>query len=145
MNRREFVRWMTISSVASSLPVAIAACHSQPPASQAPSSPSSDGFQTAGTTAALDKEGQIFNKGLASGPVLVIRDRAKNNQVIAVNPTCPHAGCAVAWTADQNAFVCPCHASKFAADGSVLQGPAKTALATYSTKIAGDAVLVKVN
>ena len=38
---------------------------------------------------------------------------------------CPHAGCQAKWNEDENAFVCPCHGSKFNEEGVVLRGPAK--------------------
>jgi Rieske Fe-S protein len=36
---------------------------------------------------------------------------------------CPHAGCDVDYKNGE--FVCPCHGSKFDAEGTVIQGPAK--------------------
>ncbi|MCA1993680.1 MAG: Rieske 2Fe-2S domain-containing protein [Coleofasciculus sp. S288] len=68
---------------------------------------------------------------------------ADTQKVIAVNPTCTHAGCSVAWDNDQQSFVCPCHDSKFASDGKVLRGPANKPLATYEAKLEGNSVLVK--
>lgn len=35
------------------------------------------------------------------------------------NVVCPHAGCFVSLAADQSRFVCPCHKSSFALDGSI--------------------------
>ena len=46
-----------------------------------------------------------------------------------LNATCPHQGCNVIWQADGSKFVCPCHNSQFARDGSLLQGPSKQPLA----------------
>ncbi len=45
-----------------------------------------------------------------------------------LRPVCPHRGCAVIWQADQNRFACPCHGSKFDAEGRVLRGPARKPL-----------------
>jgi Rieske Fe-S protein len=41
--------------------------------------------------------------------------------------TCPHQGCAVNAVEGGN-IVCPCHGSRFALDGSVVQGPAQQGL-----------------
>lgn len=49
-----------------------------------------------------------------------------DNRVHAVSTVCTHLGCIVKPTA--SGFDCPCHGSIFAKDGSVLKGPAPTAL-----------------
>jgi cytochrome b6-f complex iron-sulfur subunit len=49
----------------------------------------------------------------------------------------------VNWKADQNAFICPCHDSKFAADGQLLEGPAEEPLKRYEAKLEGQTILVK--
>jgi cytochrome b6-f complex iron-sulfur subunit len=144
MNRREFLMWVGIGGLASSLPVAIAAC--SPKTKQAESVPSStrpDGFQSIGTVAELNQKGQIFKKELAAGSVLVVSNPANPKTLSAVNPTCTHKGCTVEWKAAQKAFVCPCHGAKYSPDGKVLKGPAEKPLSTYEAKIEGDAVLVK--
>jgi cytochrome b6-f complex iron-sulfur subunit len=42
--------------------------------------------------------------------------------------TCPHLGCSYAFDDGRKRFVCPCHGSEFALDGSVLHGPATSPL-----------------
>lgn len=152
MDRRTFLGWVGVGMVASSLPIAIAACSSNSANSEnsanknTPASTArTDGFQTAGTVAELNQKGFIINKQLAAAPVIVIRDLNNNNNLAAVNAACTHKGCTVAWKADKKLFVCPCHDSEFSPDGKVVEGPADKPLPTYQAKIEGDAVLVKVS
>jgi Rieske Fe-S protein len=44
--------------------------------------------------------------------------------VHAVSARCTHLACIVAWNDAERTWDCPCHGSRFARDGSVLQGPA---------------------
>lgn len=37
---------------------------------------------------------------------------------------CPHLGCALKWNPTEHSWDCPCHGSRFAADGSLLDNPA---------------------
>ncbi|NJR38767.1 MAG: ubiquinol-cytochrome c reductase iron-sulfur subunit [Leptolyngbyaceae cyanobacterium CSU_1_4] len=143
MKRREFVSWVGVSGVITALPATVTACGQQTSTSQAPAAPialRTDGFEVTGTVAELEQKGQLLNEKMLLGKALVVRET--ENQFIAVDPTCNHAGCNVEWNADQ-AFVCPCHDSKFANDGKLLQGPATESLALYTVKIEGDQVLVK--
>jgi menaquinol-cytochrome c reductase iron-sulfur subunit len=54
--------------------------------------------------------------------------RPAESQVQALSAVCPHLGCAVAW--DGKSFLCPCHDSRFTADGDAIAGtgPAKRGL-----------------
>jgi glycine/D-amino acid oxidase-like deaminating enzyme/nitrite reductase/ring-hydroxylating ferredoxin subunit len=42
----------------------------------------------------------------------------------ALSPVCTHMGCHVTWNAAERSWDCPCHGSRFAGNGSVIQGPA---------------------
>ena len=51
-----------------------------------------------------------------------------DGQVHAVSARCTHLGCTVAFNPADTTWDCPCHGSRFATDGSVIQGPAVEAL-----------------
>ena len=51
---------------------------------------------------------------------------------------CTHLGCVVPWSAAQNKFMCPCHGSQYAPDGSVVRGPAPLPLALAHCDVAED-------
>ena len=138
MDRRAFLNWVGVGLLASSLPVAIAACSA--PTTQAEVN-NKGGFKAVGTTAQLGKNNQLLDKKSPVGAVLVVRTSPTSN-LSAVNPTCTHAGCIVMWAAKSQKFVCPCHASEFGTDGKVLKGPASKPLKTYKAKIEGNSVLV---
>lgn len=39
-------------------------------------------------------------------------------------PRCPHLGCALHWNAEERSWDCPCHGSRFAEDGALIDNPA---------------------
>jgi len=70
-------------------------------------------------------EGGLYRKGLHK--LAVSRDL--EGRLHARSATCTHLGCVVQWNSLEQCWDCPCHGSQFAPDGTVLNGPAITALA----------------
>ncbi|MEU1022241.1 FAD-dependent oxidoreductase [Streptomyces sp. NPDC005904] len=50
--------------------------------------------------------------------------RDESGALHAVSARCTHLGCLVSFNAAETTWECPCHGSRFATDGTVLQGPA---------------------
>jgi cytochrome b6-f complex iron-sulfur subunit len=65
------------------------------------------------------------------------------NGFIALQARCPHAGCDLAWVAEDRQAECPCHGSRFAADGTLLQPPARSDVSAFpaSADVNGDVVV----
>ncbi|MEU9579894.1 FAD-dependent oxidoreductase [Streptomyces chilikensis] len=64
--------------------------------------------------------------------------RDEEGALHAVSARCTHLGCLVGFNAAERAWECPCHGSRFAPDGSVLQGPATRPLARRELRRRGD-------
>ena len=60
-----------------------------------------------------------------------------------VSAVCPHEGCEVEWEPGARAFLCPCHDSRFDADGRRTTGPAERGLAQLPSRLNGDVLEVQ--
>ena len=49
---------------------------------------------------------------------------AVGNLLMPTRPRCPHMGCALKWNEEEQSWDCPCHGSRFTAEGELLDGPA---------------------
>lgn len=83
----------------------------------------------------------VLPDSLAAGEAFVPPGRAvalfkDEKGVHAVSTVCTHLGCVV--KANPEGFECPCHGSKFQADGTVTKGPAPTALPWLKVSRNGD-------
>jgi cytochrome b6-f complex iron-sulfur subunit len=59
--------------------------------------------------------------------------------VVALSAVCTHLGCLFKWVDVTNRFECPCHGSKFAGDGSLIQGPAPRGLDRFELEVVSGA------
>lgn len=65
-------------------------------------------------------QGGIISSGLKK--IAAYKDETGHLHLF--NAACPHLGCVVQWNADEKSFDCPCHGSRFTAEGKVINGPA---------------------
>jgi glycine/D-amino acid oxidase-like deaminating enzyme/nitrite reductase/ring-hydroxylating ferredoxin subunit len=68
--------------------------------------------------------GGIIRNGVSK--IAVYRD--DSGGVHKRSAVCPHLGCLVTWNSSEQTWDCPCHGSRFSAEGQVYQGPANTDL-----------------
>ena len=69
-------------------------------------------------------EGALMRHGLTK--VAVYKD--PGGRVVELSAVCRHLGCIVEWNGAEKTWDCPCHGSRFTAEGRVVNGPALTDL-----------------
>jgi Rieske Fe-S protein len=71
--------------------------------------------------------------------------RLEGDKVVALNVTCPHAGCPVEYRAGANLFLCPCHDSRFDLDGHLasINSPSQRGMDALEVEVRNGAVWVK--
>lgn len=151
MNRREFMTWAGAGLLASSLPVALAACSSSsvrnnPSASTLPVPSALPGESAAlRPIASLTdlKPGVPFEGKIDGKPFAISGKPSQPESIVAVNPTCTHKGCVTPWNAETKQFVCPCHGSTFDDSGKVLKGPADKPLVSYIVTVKDGKIFTK--
>lgn len=73
-------------------------------------------------------------------PELLVARDSTGWRVVAAD--CTHWGCTVDWEASAAEWTCPCHGSRFAADGALKEGPAEEPLLAPPAQIEGDALAI---
>jgi len=56
------------------------------------------------------------------------------NLLTPTRPRCPHMGCALKWNPQEHSWDCPCHGSRFAEDGALMDNPATSDLSQSKPK-----------
>jgi glycine/D-amino acid oxidase-like deaminating enzyme/nitrite reductase/ring-hydroxylating ferredoxin subunit len=82
----------------------------------------------------LSTSGSVESLHPCSGEIVTIDGKKRavfsdeNGKRTALSPVCPHMGCIVAWNDAEKTWDCPCHGSRFSADGKLIAGPAESDL-----------------
>ena len=68
--------------------------------------------------------------GIVTGPPWHLEAKSVvDGETCVVSPVCPHLGGIVTWNGADRTWECPLHGSRFAPDGTLLEGPATRGLA----------------
>ena len=67
---------------------------------------------------AFDPSRSIFHRQLAVNAWEAV------SSLLRPGPRCPHMGCALQYNRQERSWDCPCHGSRFAEDGALLDNPA---------------------
>ena len=85
-------------------------------------------YVTAGDISSVNElkpgQGAVIREGLSK--IAVYRD--DSGAIHRRSAVCPHLGCVVSWNACERTWDCPCHGSKYTAEGRVYNGPANSDL-----------------
>src|SRR5262249_17337269 len=79
------------------------------------------------------------------GSVQLIR-QPNSDEILALNSTCPHAGCLVPYSAEKDCFACPCHTSMFDLTGARIDpapSPSPRDMDTLNCEVRDGAVWVE--
>lgn len=73
---------------------------------------------------------EVFSpsRSILKRQLLVNGISAAKNLLTPTAPRCPHLGCALKWNVDERSWDCPCHGSRFARDGRLLDNPSNVDL-----------------
>lgn len=143
MDRRTFLTGMSRGWLGTMLLGWITACTRS--FQRVGSPPRADGFQMVGSLSDLEADSGRLEAQLSSTSLVVLRSSSGPTELVALSTTCPHAGCKVNWQGANDQFVCPCHGSRFDAEGKVVRGPAVKPLSQYPVKVEGQAILVRLS
>ena len=87
------------------------------------------------------KPGSMIDKTAMAGVMISSTPRG----LIALAPVCTHQGCVPKYAGAAQQFICPCHDARFASDGTVTRGPARTPLSRYAITLKNGRVIVDTN
>jgi menaquinol-cytochrome c reductase iron-sulfur subunit len=76
-----------------------------------------------------------WRKIVSEKAVYVIRQA--DGHLCVLSSVCPHLGCSVAWRAETDEFLCPCHGGRFAPDGKLTGGAPPRGMDQLESKVEG--------
>ncbi|HSE07427.1 MAG TPA: Rieske (2Fe-2S) protein [Nocardioidaceae bacterium] len=141
MSRRIMLRGAAVTGVAAPL-LAACATDEEPGGSAGGSETGSGADGSSGGGATLETSDVPLEGGIILADEMVVVTQPSKGAFKAFSAVCTHRGCPVQ-TVSEGTINCSCHGSKFSIeDGSVLEGPATSALEGMSVSVEGDSVRV---
>lgn len=99
-----------------------------------------------GNLITADLNGELTSVGSSKtgNGVILVRTGTGNaaGSFTAVQQACTHEGTSINYNNTQGIFICPNHGSQFSTSGSVIQGPAATALRKFTVTVTGTTLAV---
>ncbi len=136
MDRKQFLSLFGAGSAATACAYCLGGCKSPSDTITGPTGVNLTIDLTQPANSALTQNGgYIYNSG-------IIIARTVNSAYVAVSQTCTHQGNTIVYDKSTNQFFCPAHGSRFATDGSVVNGPASSPLTRYMTHVSGSTLTV---
>ncbi|MTJ14477.1 cytochrome b6-f complex iron-sulfur subunit [Anabaena sp. UHCC 0187] len=80
--------------------------------------------------------------GLAAEPTYLTIQSDGTLHPWGIVDNCTHLGCTFPWNPNDNQFQCPCHGSRYDADGRVVRGPAPLPLKLVSVNLEGEYIRI---
>ncbi len=140
MNRREVVQKFLVGGTVLALaPSVLESCVKMSTDTSTP------GGGTPGSTINVDlslSQNSALNSAGSSMIVQNILIINTGQKIVALSSICTHQGCTVGYNAANGDIECPCHGSVFSTSGSVLIGPAFTALRSYPVSKSGTVLTI---
>lgn len=80
--------------------------------------------------------------GLAAEPTYLTLQEDGSLHPWGIVDNCTHLGCTFPWNPTDNQFQCPCHGSRYDADGKVVRGPAPLPLKLVRVTLEGEYIRI---
>jgi cytochrome b6-f complex iron-sulfur subunit len=134
MNREEFLKQLGVAALLTCTGNAMFGC-----SSQSDPTPANADFTLDLTSSQYAALNTVGGSVAANGIIIA---RLSTTEFVALSRACTHEGTAVNFRSSQNDFLCPNHGARFSTTGSVLEGPARSALRKYNTTLTGTSLRV---
>lgn len=135
MERREFLSVVGMGTVAVACSYCLGGCKTPDPISAPTNVDFTLDITNPSFSALRNNGGYVYNAG-------VIVARTVSGNFVALSQVCTHQGATVVYDPGTDSFYCPSHGSQFSTGGSVLRGPAGSALMSYHTTLTGNSLHV---